>query len=179
MQEHGPWLIENRTGKYKSDFVELIEDCVVQPDGRPGSYATVTLKPGVAVLPVDAEGRVYLTEQFRYAIGRDSIEVPSGTLEPNEDPLDGARREIREELGIVAEHWIDYGHIDLDTSIVRCPVRLFATTGLQLTRSSPDATEQIRGRTMPLAEALALVMNGTITHPPSCVLILKAGVRRP
>jgi ADP-ribose pyrophosphatase len=65
MQEHGPWLIENSIGKYQSEFVELIEDRVVRPDGRPGSYATVTLKPGVAVLPVDAEGQVYLTEQFR------------------------------------------------------------------------------------------------------------------
>jgi 8-oxo-dGTP pyrophosphatase MutT (NUDIX family) len=178
MHQHGPWLIEHRTRKYTSEFVEVLEDRVVRPDGAPGSYATVTLKPGVAVLPVDRDGLVHLTEQFRYAIGRDSIEVPSGTLEPNEDPLDGGRREIREELGIVAKQWNDCGAIDLDTSIVRCPVRLFSATDLQFTRASPDGTEKIRARTLPLIEAVALVMNGTITHPPSCVLILKAFVRR-
>jgi 8-oxo-dGTP pyrophosphatase MutT (NUDIX family) len=178
MQQHGPWLIEQRTGKFKSEFVELSEDRVIRPDGRPGTYATVTLKPGVAVLPIDADGRVHLTEQFRYAIGRDSIEVPSGALEPDEDPLEGARRELREELGIVADEWTDRLSIDLDTSIVRCPVRLFSATGLRFTRSSPDETEDIRRRTMPLSDALEMVMNGTITHPPSCVLILKACVRQ-
>jgi ADP-ribose pyrophosphatase len=54
-------------------------------------YATVTLKPGVAALALDADGQVYLTRQFRNAIGPDSVEVPSGTVEEGEERPPGAR----------------------------------------------------------------------------------------
>lgn len=67
---------------------------------------------------------MYLTRQFRYAVGRDSIEVPCGTVEDGEAPLKAAKREIEEELGIAAIHWTALGRADLDTSIVRCAIDL-------------------------------------------------------
>src|SRR4051794_764070 len=109
MRVHGPWVIEATINKYQSEFVELREDQVKKPDGSSGTYATVTLKPGVAVLPISPEGDVYLTRQFRYALGRESVEVPSGTVEDGEEPLAAAKREIREELGIEAQQWSHMG----------------------------------------------------------------------
>src|SRR3954468_17998581 len=100
-------MIEASRRPYHGGSVELIEDQVKKPDGAHGVYAAVNLKPGVAVLPIDEHGNVYLTRQFRYALGRESVEVPSGTLEPGEEPLAAARREVREELGIVADEWSD------------------------------------------------------------------------
>ena len=79
MPTHGPWTSEGRAKKYGSAFVDLFEDRVTRPDGSPGTYTTVTLKPGVAVLPIGAHGEVHLTRQFRYALGRESVEV-SGTV---------------------------------------------------------------------------------------------------
>jgi ADP-ribose pyrophosphatase len=171
---HGPWVIEASRQVYRSEFIELEEDRVKKPDGSPGVYATVTLKPGVAVLPIDDAGDVHLTRQFRYGIGRQSIEVPSGTLEPGEEPLAAAQREVREELGIAAEEWTDLGAFDLDTSIVRCEVRLLIAKRLRFTAPHADPTEVIRPLKVSFAAAVDLVMNGGITHAPSCVLILKA-----
>jgi hypothetical protein len=98
VEERGPWQVRNRVQKYSSEFVLLCENEVTRPDGQPGTYATVTLKPGVAVLPMDEDGNVHLTEQFRFALGRNSMEVASGTLEDGEDPLSAAKRELKEEL---------------------------------------------------------------------------------
>jgi len=173
----GPWVIEAHHQVYQSEFVALHEDRVRKPDGSPGVYTTVTLKPGVAVLPVDAGGDVYLTRQFRYGIGRQSIEVPSGTLEPREEPLAAARREVREELGIEAGEWTDLGSFDLDTSIVRCAVRLMIAKQLRFTSTDEDPTEVIRPLKVSFPAAVDMVMNGEITHAPSCVLILKAAHR--
>ena len=174
MRRHGPWVIEATFEKYTNDFLKLQEDRVKTPDGAPGSYATVMLKPGVAVLAVNGAGEVHLTRQFRYAIGRESVEAASGGVENDEDPLDSAKRELREELGIVADEWTDLGVIDADTSIVCGPCRLFVARALQMTKKDEDSTESIERLTLSLDAAVDLVMNGEITHAPSCVLILKA-----
>jgi ADP-ribose pyrophosphatase YjhB (NUDIX family) len=174
MASHGPWFIYGRTEKYESDRLNVHEDQVQKPDGSDGVYATVTLKPGVAVLPIDAGGQVHLTRQFRYAVGRDTVEVPSGTLEPGEDPLDGAKREIQEELGIQADQWQHLGRVDVDTSIVMCSVDLFIAQRLHFTETDQDSTELIRPLTIALETAIHMVTESEITHSPSCVLILKA-----
>lgn len=86
--KHGPWTIQETSQKYENSFLTVCEDQVLQPNGQAGSYATVTLKPGVAVLPIDSDGLVYLTRQFRYSLGKESIEVVSGVVEEQESPLE-------------------------------------------------------------------------------------------
>lgn len=77
-QKHGSWTIQETSQKYKNSFINVREDQVVQPDGQPGLYGTVIMKPGVAILPIDSDRTVYLTRQFRYALGKESIEVVCG-----------------------------------------------------------------------------------------------------
>jgi len=174
-QKHGPWTIQETSQKYENSFINVREDQVLQPDGQPGMYATVKMKPGVAILPIDSDLVVYLTQQFRYALGKESIEVVCGALEEDEPPLEGAQREVQEELGIKAEEWIALGVFDLDTSIVHCPVYLFLTKQLTFTQAHQEGTETIETLRMPLDRAVQMVMDNEITHAPSCVLILKAG----
>ncbi|CAA9586221.1 MAG: hypothetical protein AVDCRST_MAG88-3978, partial [uncultured Thermomicrobiales bacterium] len=108
-RRNGPWTIEETTEQYRNQMITVREDRVTQPDGEPGSYATVEIQPGVAVLPVDRDGIAQLTRQFRYALGRESVEVVSGAIDEGEEPLEAARREAKEELGITAEDWVDLG----------------------------------------------------------------------
>ena len=171
---NGPWTIQESSPKYQNDFIEVVEDRVIQPDGRPGHYATVSQKPGVAVLPVDGEGTAYLTRQFRYAVGRESLEVASGGIDAGEEPRAAAQREVREELGIEAGEWLDLGEIDLDTSIVRCPVFLFLARNLSFREAKREGTEAMETVRLPFAEAVRRVFDGSIRHAASCVLILKA-----
>jgi 8-oxo-dGTP pyrophosphatase MutT (NUDIX family) len=173
-QKHGPWTIQETSQKYENSFINVREDQVLQPDGEPGMYATVKMKPAVALLPIDSDRIVYLTRQFRYALGKESIEVVCGALEEGEPPLDAAQREVQEELGIKAEAWISLGVFDLDTSIVHCPVHLFLAKQLTFTQSNQEGTETIETLPMPLDAAVQMVMDSQITHAPSCVLILKA-----
>jgi 8-oxo-dGTP pyrophosphatase MutT (NUDIX family) len=174
-QKHGPWTIQETTQKYQNSFINVHEDQVLQPDGQPGMYATVKMKSCVAILPIDSDRVVYLTRQFRYALGKESIEVVCGAIEEDEPPFEAAQREVQEELGIKAEEWIDLGVFDLDTSIVHCPVYLFLTKHLSFTQTNQEGTETIERLRMPLDAAVQMVMDSKITHAPSCVLILKAG----
>lgn len=173
-QKHGPWTIQETTQKYQDSFINVREDKVLQPDGQPGMYATVKMKPGVAILPIGSDARVYLTQQFRYALGKESVEVVSGAIEENEPPLEAAKREIREEVGIEAAEWIELGCFDIDTSIIDCPVHLFLAKQLTFTTTNREGTETIETVKVPLDVAVQMVMDSVITHAPSCVLILKA-----
>jgi 8-oxo-dGTP pyrophosphatase MutT (NUDIX family) len=173
-EKHGPWTIEETNEKYENSFINVREDQVVQPDGQRGMYATVTVKPCVAILPIDSNGVVYLARQFRYALGKESIEVVCGAIEENEPPIEAARREIEEELGIKAEELLALGFFHLDTSIVHCPVYLFLAKQLTFTQPNTEGTEAIEGLSIPFDEAIQMVMDSQITHGPSCVLLLKA-----
>lgn len=173
-QRHGPWTIESTTEKHRDAFLALREDRVIRPDGRPGIYSTVTVKPGAAVLAVDADGAAHLVRQFRYALGAESVEVACGGVEPGESPWTAAAKELREALGIEAADWADLGTIDLDTSMVRCPVTLYLARGLSFRELHREGTEAMKTLRVPFAEAVRMVLAGAITHAASCVLILKA-----
>jgi ADP-ribose pyrophosphatase len=121
---------------------------------------------------------VYLTRQFRYALGQESLEVVSGAVGANEPILEAARRELREEVGIAADAWTALGRVDPDTSIVREPVWLFLAEHLRFISPEPEGTESIQLVKLPGAEAVRQVLVGGITHAPSCVLILKAHLAR-
>lgn len=173
-KQHGPWKIKSTERIYENEFLTVNEDSVIKPDDKPGKYTTVEMKTGAATLVMDDEKNVYLTEQFRYAIGKNSIEVVAGGIEEGEEPLETAKKEVKEELGIEAEEWTEYGLLNTDTSIVKSPAHLFLARKLKFDEPEQEGSEEIKLTKMGLEEAVEKVLNGEITHAVSCYLILKA-----
>ncbi len=173
MREHGPWKIKFTEQMYSDPWVQLFRDQVIRPDGLPGTYATVLITPGVCVLAVDDDGSIHLTKEFHYAVGRVTIEGVSGGIEPNEEPLTAARRELAEELGIEAQQWKQIGSIDPFTSAVRSPVQIYIARQLSRCPTNPEGTEQIEHVILSSNEALKAVLDGQITHAPTCIGILR------
>jgi ADP-ribose pyrophosphatase len=171
--QHGPWQILSRGEVYRDPWIEVVRDEVIRPDGAPGSHCIVRLKAGVSVLALDAEGMVYLTEEFHYGVGRITIEAVSGGMDPGENALAAGKRELQEELGITASEWTDLGVCDPFTSVVVSPTRLFLARSLIFGPTALEGTEQIHCRKMPFSEAVRMVHDSHITHAPSCLLILK------
>ena len=172
-RKNGNWTIKHRRKVFENDFFKVFEDEVVRPDGKDGTYATICFVRGTSVLPVDDDGFVYLTKQFRYAIEREDLEVISGAVE-DEEPLEAAKREAREELGIEAGEWIDLGKLESDTSITNSTAFLFLARRLKFGKPEREGTEQIETVKMKFGEALEKVLQGEITHGQTVALILKA-----
>src|ERR1019366_8707895 len=132
----------------------------------------------VCVLAMDADGSVYLTEEFHYAVGRATLEGVSGGIESGETPLVTAQRELREELGIVAGQWTELGVVDPFTANVVSPTRLFLAEGLTFTETMHEGAELIRCMRVPTDEAMRMLEDGRITHGPTCVLLLKTHIQK-
>lgn len=173
MRSHGPWTIVTSQPVYSDPWIDVRKDDVLRPDGQPGTYSVVRVRRGVTVVALDEENVLHLTEEFHYAVGRITLEGVSGGSEDGEDPLQTARRELAEELGIEAERWTDLGIVDPITSSVESPTRIFLAQCLRHGPSRPEGTELIRHVEVPLAEAVAMVLDSRITHAATCVAILK------
>jgi ADP-ribose pyrophosphatase len=172
-KRHGGWVVKSTKKIFENAFFGVFEDDVIKPTGDEGEYATIRFKTGVAVLPIDDEGNVYLTHQFRYAIGRHDVEVVAGSIE-GEGALDAAKRELKEELGILAEEWLDLGSIFSLTSITQSTSRQFIARKLTFGEQETEGTESIEPVKLKLTDACEMVHAGEITDADTCILILKA-----
>ena len=176
-EKNGRWFILERTIKYENKYgLKLYEDKVKRPDGKEGLYGWVEIGGGVNILPIDNNDNIYLGKDFMYPIGAESIEVASGGIESGETPLDAAKRELKEELGVTANEWIDMGIYRPITGRVRSIQYMYIVRGIDLGESKQDSTENIKLIKMPLEEAVKKVMNNEIQEGLTSTLILKAYV---
>lgn len=174
--QHGPWRVLQRKAVYQDPWLKVERDDVIRPDGESGTYCVAYLKPGVCVVAIDHHQQISLTSEFHYGVGRITLEAVSGGIEPGDTPMETARRELLEEVGLTARTWIALGVVDPFTANVVSPTRLYLAMGLTQGEAQPEGTEVIESVQMPLKKAIDMVMRSEITHAPSCEAILRAGM---
>lgn len=174
MEQYGPWKIKERNLKYKNSWITVFEDKVINLSGKDGIYGHMKIKDGVNVLPIDEEGNVYLGREFHYGVGKATIEVIAGGIEAGESPSNTAKRELREELGIIAEEFIDFGITHPLTAYSDTTSYLYLAKKLSFSSQELEDSEEIEIVKVSLSEAVEMVNSGKITSAESCILILKA-----
>lgn len=173
-RRQSPWRRVSRRVGYENPWVTVWHDEVTRPDGGPGIYGVVHFNSlAVGVVPIDDNDEVTLVGQYRYVLDQWSWEIPEGGVPFAEDPLDGARRELREETGIEAADWREVGRFHLSNSVSDEAAVAFLATGLTQGVAAPDETEALEVRRVPFSEALAMTVDGRITDALS-VLGLQA-----
>ena len=131
--------------------------------------------PGAAaVVPVDAQGNVYLVRQARHAAGKPLLEVPAGKLEKNEKPERCALRELEEEAGQRAAHLEPLGMIFTTPGFCNERIWLFVASQLTATRQQLDAEEVLSVEIMPLARAVDMALSGEIEDAKTVCALLRA-----
>jgi 8-oxo-dGTP pyrophosphatase MutT (NUDIX family) len=171
-EEVSPWRRLSRRTIYDNPWITVWHDDVIRPDGEPGIYGVVHYaNQAVGVVPIDSDDRVVLVGQYRYTMAAYSWEIPEGGSPWGEDPLEGARRELREETGYEAAEWHRLGELQLSNSISDEAAVLFIATGLTEGQARPDGTEDLRVRHVAFDEALAMTLDGRITDAMSLAAI--------
>ncbi len=174
-----PWTTLGTRQIYENPWIAVREDRVLRPDGQPGIYGVVHFKnKAVGVLPVDADGHVWLVGQYRYPLDAYSWEIPEGGGPEDESPEETALRELREETGLIAGRLEFLGHSHLSNSVTDEVAYLFRATELTLGTSEPEGTERLQVRRFDWPTAWNMLMNGRITDSMSQIALLHEAVRR-
>jgi 8-oxo-dGTP pyrophosphatase MutT (NUDIX family) len=149
---------------YDGRIVHLRVERVALPNGQTVELELIRHKGASAVAAVDGKGRVTLIRQYRYAAGGYVWELPAGILsDDDETPVACAERELREETGLSAREWRPLGSIFTTPGFTDERIHLFLARGLKQGKHARDHDEVIAEvRTIPLADALAMIRRGEI-----------------
>jgi ADP-ribose pyrophosphatase len=134
-----------------------------QSDGRTLLREIVEHAPGAAVVAIDADGQVLLVRQHRPAVSADVLELPAGLVDPGEQPIDTARRELTEETGFAADHLEPLVSFYTSPGFSTELIHIFSATGLHEATAAGDEDEAIELVRMPLADAIRQVLEGEIS----------------
>ena len=172
-QDFAEHCIESKT-VYHGKLLHVLEDQVRLPDGRPAQREYVRHPGASMMLAFPDPDTVLLVRQFRYPHRRDFIEIPAGKIDPGEDPLRTAQRELREECGYEARDWRHLTTIHPCIGYSNERIELYLARDLTHVGHSPDDGEFIELVPMKLAEALRRVKEGAITDQKTVIGLLWA-----
>lgn len=173
----GNWKQKNKKTKYDNNWIEVEHHEVVNPNGGEGIYGVVRFKNlAIGVIPIDADGNTWIVGQHRYPQNKFSWEIPEGGGPLAIDPLESAKRELQEEVGLVAENYDMYLEMDLSNSVSDEVAYIYCATNLTLVEKNPDETEVLSIKKLPFKDVHQMVMNGEITDAMSVAGVLKLKV---
>lgn len=153
---------------------KLRVDRVAMPTGREVQREIVEHAPAVCIVAVDGEGRTVLERQYRLAAGETLLEIPAGGIDPEEDPLSAAKRELLEETGYTAREWKKLGGFYSAPGFCTEFLHLYLARGLTLTEAQPEEDEDIELVLTPVADIPGLIASGAIHDGKSVAGLLQA-----
>ncbi len=141
-------------------------------DGRETTREVILHGGSVAILAFPEPGRVLLEKNWRYALGREVIELPAGTLDEGEDPRACAARELAEETGYRAGRLEPLLVIHPSPGVLSERLEIFLAGDLATGEAKREAGEQIENLILPVEEALAMIHDGRITDAKTVAALL-------
>jgi ADP-ribose pyrophosphatase len=166
---------------FRGRVFEVTSDVVMEPTGIRVRRDTVRHPGSVVILAVDSTGsqpRVLLERQFRYCAGDFLWELPAGTLDPGEDELSAAKRELLEETGYTAERWQFALKFFASPGITTETMAVYLAEGLRRGKAQPEADEVIRKRMFSVFDAVRMILRGKIRDGKTIAGILWLKQRR-
>jgi len=172
--DKNPWQTHSIKEVYDNPWINVSHREITAPTGADGIYGLVHFKnSAVAIVPIDSDGNTWLVGQHRYTLDQYTWEIPEGGGSANEDNLSVAKRELREETGIIATTWTQLLEMHTSNSVTDEYAVGFVAQGLSFGESEPDETEVLKISKVPLSKAVDMAMDGTITDGLAIACLMK------
>ncbi len=155
--------VKNTSDVYKGRIFNFVTEDLTLPNGRNAEIAFIRHPGSIAVVPLLEDHSVVMELQYRHPVGEYLLEIPAGTMEPGESPLDCAQRELIEETGFRAREFIKLGKIHILPAYSDEEIHVFIAKGLTPAKQNLDPDEIIEVVTYPLEKVLQMIEVGRIT----------------
>ena len=168
-------LIEHRLSSqrmFDGKLLHVRSDEVRLPDGDVATREYIVHPGAVLMIPVHDDGRIVVVRQFRYPLNRVMLEFPAGKLDPGEEPLATAKRELVEETGFEARTWTPLGVVHTVVSYSTEKIEFFLAQGLRNVGAKLDHGEFLEAIDMSVAELLSALDRGEITDVKTVAALL-------
>ena len=176
-ETHNPWTTLSTKPVYQNPWISVREDQVLNPKGGEGIYGVVSFKnKAIGIIPLDAEGYTYLIGQYRYALNEYSWEIPMGGGPVENDLLESAKRELKEETGFTAARWTNICRLHTTNSVSDEEGFVFLAEELTAGQTAFEETEDLQIKRLPIQEAVRMAMNNQITDAISVAGLLKVAL---
>lgn len=178
------WPVSGSAPQYKSPYISLRIDTIVDPAGDEHSRAVAQPNGAIGVLALDDEDRLLLVQQYRHPVGKFLLEIPAGTLDvEGEAPQDAAVRELAEEADILAARWSSLLRLLATPGYSTEGWEVFRATGLSAVPQA-ERTDRVAEEAdmlqwwLPFEQAVDAVLAGRITDSMTVAAILAEQVHR-
>ena len=174
MKKRGPWTTLSERIAYETPWISVSHHEIIDPGGKQGVYGVIHFKGlAVGVIPLDEDMNTWIVGQYRYPMEAYSWEMPEGGGDRNVPAVDSAKRELREEVGIEAEHWTELQQMDLSNSASDEKAVIFVARGLTYHEPEPDHDEELEQRKLPFMELYEMVQRGEVRDSLTVAAVLK------
>ena len=176
-QIKNPWTTLSGEEKYENRWIKVTEYQVINPAGGRGIYGKIHFKnKGIGIIPIDEQGNVWLVGQYRYTLDEFHWEIPEGGGPLKEDPLEAAKRELKEETGLSARKWTPLLRMNPSNSVSDEECVIYLAEGLEHGESALEETEaDLKVRKISLKDAIEMVVRGEIADSMSMIGLLMLG----
>lgn len=169
-----PWRTLSHREVYRMPWLIVTEYAVIRPDGTRGLYAVTDPGANVTIVALENDEFVWLIREFSYPLQRARWILPAGRVEQGEDPLAAAQRELAEEVGLHADTWQLLGTSPLSGGFSTQISHAYLARHLSHGPAAPEGTEAIEPRCIPLREAYAACLDGSISDAAVVLAIWRA-----
>jgi ADP-ribose pyrophosphatase len=159
--------------KYDGPRFNVVQKIFEREDGRKIVRDIVNPGPAAVILPITEKNEVVFITQLREAIGKVSLELPAGMIEPGEEPIVAAKRELEEETGIIAKDIELLVSVYPSTGYTSETVHIFVAKDFEKGKKQLDSTEEILEiKKIPIEECIENIKNGKLENASQIIAIL-------
>ncbi len=159
---------------YDGSVLNVVKDDIILPNGVHSVREFCLHVGAVCIIPYLDDGTVLMERQYRYALGRVVFEIPAGKLDfAEEDPLEAAKRELREETGAIAKTYTPLGAVVTSPALINEKIHMYLAEGLSFGERELDDDEFLEVERVPLDTLYSMVLSGEIEDAKTQICILK------